>query len=107
MAKPKFSLTAKPTFAAVVPIPVPGDLAADVLFTFKGRTREQLQGFMESTRDTERLKLDIVMDMVAGWELEDPFDREHVEKLLENYLGAYQAIYETYLRELTEARAKN
>lgn len=107
MAKPKFSLTAKPTFTAAVPIPVPGDLAADVVFTFKGRTREALQAFMESTRDAERLKLDIVMDMVTGWELDDPFDRDHVEQLLENYLGAYQAIYDTYLRELTEARTKN
>ena len=47
------------------------------------------------------------MLMASGWELEEPFDEEHVEKLLDNYLGAFDAIQTTYLRELTEARTGN
>jgi len=104
MAKPKFSLTPNPTFKAKVGIPVPGEGAALVEFTFKGRTREQLKELLD---DKEGLKIDAVMQMVSGWELDDPFDKEHVEKLLDNYLGAFDAIQDTYLRELTEARTKN
>lgn len=104
MAKPKFSLTLKPTFTANVPIPVPGEGVSEVQFTFKGRTRSQLSEFLE---DKETLKVDVVMLMASGWELEEPFDKERVEKLLDNYLGAFDAIQSTYLRELTEARLGN
>ena len=104
MAKPKFTLTPNPTFKAKVGIPVPGAGVSFVEFTFKGRTRQQLQDFLE---DKDGLKLDAVMLMASGWELEEPFDEEHVEKLLDNYLGAFDAIQTTYLRELTEARTGN
>ncbi|OXE36906.1 MAG: hypothetical protein CGW95_04795 [Phenylobacterium zucineum] len=104
MAKTKFSLAAKPTFTAKVAIPVPGEGTADVEFTFKGRTREQLLSMLESEGKTW---VDVVMDMASGWELVEPFDAEHVQQLLDNYLGAFQAIQNTYLKELTAARLGN
>lgn len=104
MAKSKFSLTPSPTFKAKVGIPVPGAGVSDVEFTFKGRTREEFKVFLENK---DGLKIDAVMEMVSGWELDEPFDKEHVEQLLDNYLGAFDAIQTTYLRELTEARVKN
>jgi hypothetical protein len=104
MAKTKFNLTPKPTFTAAVPVPVPGEGPTDVQFTFKGRTREQFKELLEVKDGT---KLDAIMEIASGWELDEPFDRSNVEKLLDNYLGAFDAIWDTYLRELTQARLGN
>jgi hypothetical protein len=101
----KLSLVAKPTFTAKVQIPVAGDKAATVQFTFKGRTREAFKAFMESLTDRE--DVDVILDMCSGWDLEDAFDKENIELLNQNYLGAARAIIDVYLSELTAARVKN
>lgn len=105
MAKSKFSLSVKPTFTAKVGIPIPGKSPEPVEFTFKGRTRDEFKEFIESL--SEREDADVVMDICSGWELEDAFDRENVEVLIQNYLGAARAIIEKYLSELTQARLGN
>lgn len=101
----KLSLVAKPTFSAKVQIPVAGDKAASVQFTFKGRTREAFKAFVESLTDRE--DVDVVLDIASGWDLDEPFEKLNVELLLQNYLGAARAIIETYINELTSARVKN
>lgn len=105
MAKPKFSLAAKPTFTARVSIPVPGKAPEPVEFTFKGRTRDEFKEFIDTL--AEREDADVVMDICCGWELEEAFDRENVDLLIQNYLGAARAIIEKYLSELTQARLGN
>ena len=105
MAKPKFNLTAAPTFKADVLITVPGGKSASVEFTFKHRTREQFREFVEGL--PERDDVDVIKDIASGWELEEPFDAENIEKMAENYLGSTRAIIETYMRELSGARTKN
>ena len=105
MAKPKFSLTANPTFKALVDVPVPGGKSAAVEFTFKSRTRDEFRLFIDGLGD--RLDVDVIMDMASGWDLEDPFDQANVELLTQNYLGAARAITEKYLSELTAARLGN
>ena len=105
MAKPKFSLSSAPTFKAKVLIPVPGKTAESVEFTFKGRTREQFKDFIESLKDSE--DADVIMQIASGWELEDAFDKDNVQQLVDNYLGAARAIIDKYLGELTAARLGN
>lgn len=105
MAKPKFSLAVAPTFKAKVMIPVPGKSAEPVEFTFKGRDREAFKEFIANLADRE--DADVVMDIASGWELEDAFDKENVQTLIDNYLGAARAIIEKYLSELTQARLGN
>lgn len=105
MAKPKLSLTAAPTFKSKVAIPVPGEKSVDVEFTFKGRTREAFKDFVDSLKDRE--DAEVLMDIASGWELEDAFTKENVERLTENYLGAARAVIEKYLGELTAARLGN
>lgn len=101
----KLSLVAKPTFTSKVQIPVPGDKASTVLFTFKGRNRDAFKAFVESLSDRE--DVDVIMDIASGWDLEDAFDRDSIELLTQSYLGAARAIIEAYLAELTAARTKN
>lgn len=109
MAKNKFSLSVAPTFEATVAIPVPGKAAADVKFTFKHRDRQAFRALMDSLSpdSEERSDVDLVLDIASGWDLEEPFDAEHVGQLLDRYIGSGAAILNTYMREQTGARQKN
>lgn len=101
----KLSLKANPTFPAVVEIPVAGGESVKVKFTFKHKTKTDLDAFITSrpgTSDTDSL-----MDMAEGWDLEDAFTRENADLLLENYIGAAVATYRAYVDELVKAKAKN
>jgi hypothetical protein len=50
--------------------------------------------------------VDIVMAIASGWELEDAFTAENVEKLDQHYLGAARAVFEAWQDELTGAPGK-
>lgn len=105
MAKPKFSLTASPTFKAKVAIPVAGGKPVDVEFTFKHRTREAFKKFVEGLADRE--DVETILDIASGWDLEDAFDAESLEQLVENHIGSGLAIIQSYIFELTAAKVKN
>jgi hypothetical protein len=98
-------LKADPTFKAKVAIAVAGGADAEVEFTFKHRTREELLKFMQECEG--RLYEDTIMDCAVGWELEDAFTRDNVSVLLQNYMTAGKSVQDAYLDELTKARAKN
>lgn len=101
----KLSLTPNPTFRAKVGIPVAGSNPVAVEFEFKHRTKSDLDKFMQSR--TGVADLDSIMDMVAGWDLAEPFDRDGMAALLENYAGAAIALYVGYVDELLQAKRKN
>jgi hypothetical protein len=101
----KLKLVANPTFIAKVGIPIAGADAADVVFTFTHRTKTQLDEFVRSR--SEKADVDSVMEMTSGWDLEDPFTRENVETLLENYIGAAIAIFRVYVDQLVKAKLGN
>jgi hypothetical protein len=101
----KFVLKANPTFAAKVAFPVAGGTSVDVLLTFKHRTKTELDEFLK-TRDG-RTDVESFLDMVVGWDLEDSFNKENVELLLENHLGVALATWKAYLDELVQHRIKN
>jgi hypothetical protein len=105
MAKPKFNLTAIPTFKAKVAIPVPGGKSVDVEFVYKHRTRDEYKEFVDNLPDRE--DVDVIMDIASGWDLEDAFSAEAMEAMTQNYIGSAYAIIQTYISELTNARVKN
>lgn len=109
MAKNKFSLTAAPTFEATVAIPVPGKNPAPVVFTFKHRERAAFLELMDtlSGGGEERSDTELILSIASGWDLDEPFDAEHVEQMLERYIGSGNAIVTTYIREQSGARQKN
>jgi hypothetical protein len=111
----KFSLTPSPTFKEKVGIPVAGGAPADVQFVFRHRTKSQLDDFLRpppvpaegeepvpEKTDVERIK-----EMATGWDLDDPFDDEHIGLLVENYPGAGVAVLRGYVDALIGARRKN
>jgi hypothetical protein len=101
----KLQLKPNPTFRAKVAIPVAGGDAVDVEFTFKHRTRDELQKFIDDGASVEAE--DRILAMAESWDLSDPFSRENVAALAQNYIAAPMAIFETYLDELVKARRKN
>lgn len=101
----KFKLDVAPTFSAVVDIPVHGSEPVAVKFEFKHRAKADLVKWLDCAAgrsDTETLE-----DVLAGWELDDPFSKESIELLVQNYAGAAPAIVERYIDELIQARRKN
>jgi hypothetical protein len=121
----KLKLTVNPTVQAKVGIPLASGDKTDVLMTFKHRTRTEFAELMASftTKPEEvvsvgddpaaaaraglKKDIDAVLSMVSAWDLEDEFNRDNVELLLENYFGAASAIYETYGQALQGARRGN
>ncbi len=101
----KLALTASPTFAAKVAIPIPGAKPAPVEFTFKNRTKDQFKAFLEDMADRE--DVEAIMEVASGWDLEDAFGPENVEKLVQNYIGSAKAILETYINQVAAARLGN
>jgi hypothetical protein len=45
--------------------------------------------------------------MASAWDLDDEFNADNIDRLLQNYGGSGRSIFDTYLRELNGARAKN
>ncbi|OZI31732.1 hypothetical protein CAL29_28070 [Bordetella genomosp. 10] len=105
-AKIKFTLNPQPTFKHKVKLPIPGADFAEVEFTFRHRSKSEFKEFMEQAKDQED-DAALVMDMACGWELQESFDRENVEKLVENFVGAARAIFTAYVDELIKARVGN
>ena len=101
----KLKLIANPTFKAIVGIPVAGGEPQPVEFTFKHRTKSELDAFLQTL--AEKPEVDTTLEIIEGWDLEDKFNKDNVTELLENYIGSAVAIYQVYLDELIRAKAKN
>lgn len=112
----KFKLNPDPTFKAKVGIYRPGVGAEQVEFVFKYRNEEDRVAFIEAL-DPNLPLIDVAMEIVCGWNLEDAFTKENIELLANNYSGSpYKdgsrrhlmlSIWHTYLEELTGARLGN
>lgn len=100
---PKLTLNAAPTFSAPVGIPVAGSEPAQVIFTFRHRTRDALRDWLAQERDD----VTAILEMASGWDLAEPLDKENAELLVQNYLGAAKAVFDKYITELTQARLGN
>jgi hypothetical protein len=107
----KLSLVPNPTFQAKVAIPVPGATPVEVEFTFKHRDRSALDVYLAELKELtgESLENDvaIVLKVVSGWELDDPFNADTVRTLVGSYHGSAWAIANTYIRELMQAKLGN
>ncbi|CUI09839.1 Phage protein [Janthinobacterium sp. CG23_2] len=107
----KFSLNVAPTFKAPVQIQIPGAGEGEILFTFKHRTKNELEEFTESLKAVDGEDgpnhVDVLLDIASGWDLDEPFDADSLEKLTQRYMGAAQVVIAAYFTELMGARTKN
>ncbi|HEY1138774.1 MAG TPA: phage tail assembly chaperone [Lysobacter sp.] len=100
----RLKLNPDPTFKAKVAVPVPGG-SADIECTFKYRDRDQMKAWIDET--AESADVDVLMDSLVAWDLEDTFDRDNVERLCTKFPGAAREIVHRYLRELSGIRQGN
>jgi hypothetical protein len=82
-----------------------GGESVDVEMTFKHRTKTALEEFIQAREGKGDVEL--FLEMVTAWELEEAFDADSVKLLLENYAGAAVATFRKYIDELVAAKAKN
>ena len=93
------------TFKHTVYIPVAGADPQPLELVYKWRSAKAVEAFTEKYK--EHFGVDAVMDCVAGWNLDADFNRENVEKLLDNYLMAALRIVTGYVDEIFNARSGN
>lgn len=104
----KFQLDPKPTFDAVVKIPLHGDdKTADFKFTFAHKSNVDLEEFIANISKGDKTKLDALKEIASGWELTDEWNDENLTKLLNNYNGSFTAIMDVYISELRQFKLKN
>lgn len=101
----KIKLVAEPTYKETVEIPVPGGEVSEIEVTFKHRTRDDMKAFVDKAKDMT--DPDLVQAVVAGWDLDEPFNDANVKTLLQNYHGAAGAIWHKYVTSLAGYRAKS
>ncbi len=101
----KFVLEAAPTFKLKVDIPIPGQKPEKVELTFRHRTREELDTYLRALPGRD--EVDILKDVLVGWELGDVFNDANLAKMNQNYPAAFRAIHDAYLEELAGIARKN
>ena len=101
-----FKINPDPTFKVDVEIPLHGSKKPGKLgFTFKHRTLTQLKELTNRFKDMS--DPEAVLEIAEGWDAKEEFNKENIEILLENYIGAATAIIDTYIAEHKQAKIKN
>lgn len=101
----KLRLDPSPTFVATVEVPVPGEKAVPVKMTFKHMSRDQLESHMKSKESLT--DADAILTVASGWDLEEEFNAENIDKALQSYHAFGRVVLSTYINELMQLRRGN
>ena len=109
-----FTLDPKPTFKMTVQVPIPGEGFAPLELTCKYRNKTERKEFADSVFSAEdgdvNVKMDdvqILKEIIVGWNIADKCTPENIEKLAENYPTVPSIVYIDYMSELGKVREKN
>lgn len=102
-----FKLQPNPSFIAKCPLTVPGqDRPVVVDVEFKHLSRPQLKEFFDGIKD--KSDIEALGEIMLSWKgIDAAYSQESLEKLVNNYPTAAGELFETFHRELMEARRKN
>lgn len=108
-----FQLDPAPTFDVQVPISVPGKAQPlDLSVSFRHKRKTQIADWIARARG--RTDAEILGEVIERWSgmhnsqgEEVVYTSDSLDTLLENYPAAKDDLFQTYLRELTEAKRKN
>ena len=101
----KFKLVADPTFKCKVLIPRAGQEDGEIELTFKHYIKDTLIELENELQN--KPEIDFVMKLVSGWNLNEEFNKENMNILLNNYPAAIRAIMSSYYKEMLGQREKN
>ncbi|MES2909883.1 MAG: phage tail assembly chaperone [Pseudomonadota bacterium] len=107
-----FKLVPSPTFAAEVPLSVPGvSQPLNVLVTFKHQNRDALKAWVFSAPQKDDVEL--LGGVIVTWSgvVDEagqpvPYNLSALSDLLANYSPSRSELFHAYLNELTEAKKK-
>lgn len=102
----KLKLNPDPTFPGKVGVHVPGRDPAEIILTYKHRSRTQLIDFNKKVKDFKD-DVELIKAMATEWDLEDEFNDSNIRTLVDQYIDFPHAAYIKYLKELTGNREKN
>jgi Phage tail assembly chaperone len=100
-------LKPNPTFTAELEIPLPGGEKLGVSITFKHKSKKDLAEFVEAESTKKQSDEDTVMEIACGWSLEDEFTKPNLREFFDQYHAAARIVMNSYLFELTQAKAGN
>lgn len=108
-----FNIKPKPTFEAIVEIPVPGSEPQPLCLVFKHKNRKEVAEFFDAAGQAEVVDAKVLSGIVADWKDVEAdgakvnFSLEALQDVLDNYHSAVIAIFKTYGEQLAEGRRKN
>jgi hypothetical protein len=107
-----FNLDPAPTFDATVLIPVPGGPPAPLRLRFKHMGRKAVQAWVADAKDRDDAQF--LLRVVVNWEgVQDavgddvPFTHAAFAQLLDAYASSGREIFDAYVAQLAQGRAKN
>lgn len=121
----KFKIKQNPTFKAKVVIPVVGEDGVETEFEFKYLTRKELAAMYDKWSDEakeltfedvtlaeltdQEMKLQVmqIKDIVCGWDIEDEFNDENIEGLVNISINIVKAITDVYQKAYVESKLGN
>ncbi len=102
-----FKLTPDPTFRAEVKLKLHGK-TYPLVMEFKHRTKDELDRWVKDEKTSGLDNVDFVMEMAVGWhDVDEPWSREAVSKLCQNFISAPTSIREAYFGGLVGAQLGN
>lgn len=93
------------TYKKKVPIPMVEGGTYPVEFTFMYREGEAFAAFLNSLEGKDKVSL--VFEMASGWGLKNPFNDDNVSALIKKRNGAFDAIFDTYIKSNAGAKLGN
>lgn len=121
----KFKIKQNPTFKAKVVIPVVGGDGVETEFEFKYLTRKELAAMYDKWSDEAKkltfedvtlaeltdqemdLQVMQIKDIVCGWDIEDEFNDENIEGLVNISINIVKAITDVYQKAYVESKLGN
>lgn len=101
-----FKLDPDPTFWATVSIYIPGKGVGKFDVEYRHLSGDARQAYVDGLK--EKTNLDALFDIVIGWRgVDRSFNKESLEKLLNDYPAAAAALFRTFWDELSGASEKN
>ena len=101
-----FNIDPNPTFSAPVSVHVPGQGAGSFIAEFVYLDQEARKDYVAALAG--KSNFEALAEIVVGWnEMNAPFSRENLEKLLNKYDTAAAGFFKAFFEELTGAAAKN
>lgn len=103
-----FKLEPNPTFKTAVKIPIPGEKAEAVLFTFRHKTASQIDAYQSAIAGGDKTLKDIAKEIVIEWTYPGvDFNDEALDACMERFPGSPLAIWMAFREAYFVAKEKN